>query len=379
MVRKTRVYRRSSDKNYSFYFYEEDGRRVFRKTEETARSRAQDYANQYVEDYFREKSEVKITLEEFAKDFFFWGTCGWIKRQHLRGRAFSEYTAHTRRAHLENHILPGFGRRLLGSLNTLEVENWLASLPVSNQTKNHILYTFRIVLRDAESAGYVTSNVLEKVERFSDDAAKRDVFAIAELKQLFPEDFSKLLEIWKTTKHAACYVVLATTGIRTGEARALCWRDNIASGALLIERAVKANGAIGPTKTEDVRIVLLPERAQQLLNDWRDSGENPFTGPEDLIFFGADRDKPYSKDYLGKYFHPALLRAKMTTQGRNLVCHSLRHTYNTIMRQALPLEMLQSLTGHKSLAMTDHYDHPSIEDRLKKLQASRKIVDSVWE
>lgn len=129
-------------------------------------------------------------------------------------------------------------------MNRLEIENWLAGLPLSNQTKNHILYTFRIVLRDAEIAGYIPFNVLEKIERFGDDAKKRDVFTLEELKSMFPDDYQKLIEIWGSLKHAVCYMILATTGIRTGEVRALYWRHNIAEGALLIEQAVKADDTI---------------------------------------------------------------------------------------------------------------------------------------
>ncbi len=263
-------------------------------------------------------------------------------------------------------------------MNRLEIENWLAGLPLSNQTKNHIPYTFRIVLRDAEMAGYIPFNVLEKIERFGDDAKKRDVFTLEELKSMFPDDYQKLIEIWGSLKHAVCYMILATTGIRTGEVRALCWRHNIAEGALLIEQAVKADDTIAATKTGDMRIVLLPSKAQLFLDDWRSSRENPLTEADDLTFFGADRNKPWSRDYLGKYLHSCMDRAGIKGNRRNLVCHSFRHTFNTIMRQVLPLEVLQALTGHKSESMTNLYDHPSIEDRLKKLNTSKELIESVW-
>ncbi len=82
MVRKPRVYKRSGDKYFSFYFYNDDGQRVFRKTEDAARSRAEAYAEEYVRDYFKKPGEVTITLKDFAKDFFVWGKCSWIERQH---------------------------------------------------------------------------------------------------------------------------------------------------------------------------------------------------------------------------------------------------------------------------------------------------------
>lgn len=379
MLGKPRVYKRTNDKAYSFYFYEEDGRRVFRKTKETAKSRAQEYADEYVAHYFGDKSEPKIKLREFTKDFFVWDRCSWIKRQHLKGRSFSEKMAYDRQGHIDNHILPAFGNRLLTSLGRLEIEDWLTSLPRSNSTKNQIMYSFRIVLRDAEAAGLVSTNVLDKAERFGDgDQKTRDAFTMDELKTLFPDERTELIRIWGSLKHAAGYVLLASTGIRSGELRALCWRHRVADNALWIEQAMKATGRIGPTKTEDTRIVLLPSHAQSILEDWHASEENPFAKQTDLIFFGADRDKHYSPDYLGKYFHPAIQRAKIKVAGRNLVCHSFRHTFNTIMRQVLPLEILQALTGHKTDAMTNHYDHPRLEDQLSKIQESSRLIESVW-
>jgi integrase len=378
---RPRLFKRSGWITWGFTFYDPDGRRLYRKTDIPLSSprKAEKYADEYVEDYYRRNSEIKIKLKDFTTDFFVWGKCSWIKRQHAKGRRFSEAQAYQRRGQLKNHILKQFEDRYIASINRLEVENWLASIPRANATRNQILDTFRIVMREAETAGYIPHNVLERTERFgAADRKERDIFTLEELKRLFPEDRGKLLEIWGSLKHATCFIVIATTGIRTGEARALCWRHNLEGGALLIDQAVKADRTMGATKTGDVRIVLLPGKAQTLLNDWKDSEKNPFRGPDDLLFWGNDRNKPWSSNYLSKYLHPCLERAEVDTGSRNLVCHSFRHTFNTMMRQILPLEILQALTGHKSEAMTQLYDHPTLEDRLKKLQGHKKLIEKVW-
>jgi hypothetical protein len=93
----------------------------------------------------------------FAEDFF-----------HDKKRPFSEYHAKARRGHLVNHILPMFGNKRLGDLTQPMIERWLGALRLSTQTKNHVLHSFKIVTRGAE-------------------------------------------------KYAALFMVLATTGIRSGE------------------------------------------------------------------------------------------------------------------------------------------------------------------
>lgn len=378
---RPRLFKRSGWTTWGFTFYDRDGRRLYRKTKIPLSSprKAEKYADEYVADYFRSNSEVQVKLVDFTTDFFVWEKCSWIRRQHAKGRRFSKAQAYQRRKQLKNHILKEFGKRYIASINRLEVENWLASIPRANATRNQILDTFRIVLREAETAGYVQHNVLERTERFgASDRKERDIFTLEELKTLFPEDREKLLEIWGSLKHATCFMVIASTGIRTGEARALCWRHSLDRGALLIDQAVKADRTIGTTKSGDIRIVLLPAKAQVILDDWRESDKNPFREPDDLIFWGNGRHKPWSADYLSKYLHPCLDRAEINTQGRNLVCHSFRHTFNTMMRQILPLEILQALTGHKSETMTQLYDHPTLEDRLKKLQGHKKMIEKVW-
>ena len=40
---------------------------------------------------------------------------------------------------------------------------------------------------------------------------------------------------------------------------------------------------------------------------------------------------------------------------------------------------LRELTGHKSEAMTDRYDHAELVDRLKLLQPHRETIDTFWD
>ena len=365
------LFRRKGSKIWYFHYYK-GNERLARSTGKSLKYEAEQEARKFID---RDKVS-DITLNDFSENFFVWGCCSWIKKQHSKDRSFSKQVAHERRAHLINYILPEFGKYYLSELNKRSIEDWLISQTISNQTKNHILFSFRIVLRDAEDAGLLEKNVLDRVEPFGNEAKKRDVFTVAELKQLFPDDREKLLEIWGSLKHASCYIILASTGIRTGEVRALQWLHNISNGALLIDRAVKADSSIGTTKSKDVRIVLLPGRVQRLLNEWLK--ETPFSENTDLIFFGNAKDKPWSRDYLSKYFHPCVDRAKIDTIGKNIVCHSFRHSFNSLMHRVLPLEILQAMTGHQSEKMTELYSHPSIEDKLNKLEGSRQIIEQVW-
>lgn len=191
------------------------------------------------------------TLSVYAKDFYVWGLCGCIKRQHTKGHGFSRHLALENRGFLVNYVFPRFGETPLTEITRPVVETWLVDLPLSNSTKNHMLYGIRTILREAESEGLIPRNPLEHVEPMAKQGRKRDVFSIPELRRLFPPDSAGLLKVWGQPKYAALFFTMATTGIREGEARALQWKHVLASGWLVIERAVKIDGTIGALKKRE--------------------------------------------------------------------------------------------------------------------------------
>lgn len=137
-----------------------------------------------VEKFLTQNDTNDRTLNEYAKTFFVWDECLYIKRQLAKGKRFSKTNAKLRRDHLVNYILPQFGKRSLSSLNRVEIENWLVSLKsiktgeqLSNQTKNHILYAFRTILREAEREGIIPFNCLSTVESLAVQPKTRDVFS----------------------------------------------------------------------------------------------------------------------------------------------------------------------------------------------------------
>ena len=199
---------------------------------------------------------------------------------------------------------------------------------------------------------------------------------MAELQALFPHDLAKLALVWGTPKYAAMFITLATTGIRSGEARALLWRHFLADGWLHVERAQKIDKSMGATKTGEERVIALPRRTVEVLEWWR--GQSPFTAADHLIFFGMDATTPLNVQTVTNLLPGALTRSGIEVAGRDLVVHSLRHTYNTIMRAVLPAETLRKFTGHRTPEMTDLYDHPGLQDRILSLKASRTLVEKAW-
>ncbi|WP_320130806.1 site-specific integrase [uncultured Sphaerochaeta sp.] len=364
-----------------FYYYDVDGKRCSKSTGTNKKYEADVFAQNFMD----EDDKTLITLQQYTTNFFVWDVCPWIKRQHAKGKSFSPSIAQQRRSHLTTYILPKFGHRILSSLNRIEIENWLIELKkkgtkeqLTNQTKNHILYTFRIVLREAEREALVPYNCLATVESLGGTSKARDIFSKEELLKLFPTDIKQMEAIWGRREYAYMFYLLATTGMRVGELRALQWKHvqwKEDRNALLIEHTVKHDNSIGTTKTGKTRIVVLTKRAQDCLDDWLHV--TPFDQMRDFIFFGQDRSSTVTGRTLLNHFAKALEKVGIDTTGRNLVIHSFRHTYNTMLKPLMPTEVLQSMTGHSSDAMTEHYNHPTFDDEYNAIMKFQDALDSL--
>jgi len=187
------------------------------------------------------------------------------------------------------------------------------------------------------------------------------------------------VRIWKEEEYAYFFFILATTGLRRGEGRALKWKHIIKNeqrNGLLIEEAIKNDDTTGSTKTGKARVLVLNKQAEKYLEHWQAS--TPFNDPEDLIFYGSNGSRPIMGKTLQNRFHKALQKADIKTDGRNLVIHSFRHSYNTLLRNVLPIDILQATTGHSSESMTERYNHPSLKDSYSRILKHEDAFDKLF-
>lgn len=386
-IESVSAYTRTLRKGVFWYAsWHENGQRVIRPTgleynpkrKDGGRDAAIEIGRSLRDERAAKKAAPAPTLEGYARDFYVWGVCNYIKRQHAKGRTFNRHYALENRGLLVNYVFPRFGKERLDAITRPVVERWLVDLTLSNATKNHMLYALRTILREAESEGLIARNPLEHVEPMAKQGRKRDIFSIPELRLLFPPAWPELVQVWGQPKYAALYATLATTGIREGEARALQWRHVLPSGWLVIERAAKIDGTIGALKkrerTGEPRVVALPGRTQAALGQWHEL--TPFKSPDALVFFGDAADHVLNTRTFQDILARALEGVGIDKGDRYLTTHSLRHTYNTMMRRSIPADALLALMGHRDSRMSEHYDHPEIADRIKALEGVRVQIEN---
>lgn len=91
---------------------------------------------------------------------------------------------------------------------------------------------------------------------------------------------------------------------------------------------------------------------------------SPFQEPEHLVFWGKDGHKALTKTAILGGLRRALDRVGMSIEQQkelNLCFHSWRHFYNSSLRGKISDPQLRRVTRHKSLKMTDRYDHVGVE------------------
>lgn len=313
------------------------------------------------------------TFAEIATDFYTPGKSKWLKRQEARGIVYRVPHLVKQRGILENYLLPRFGGMDLKEITRRQIDDWLLNLkaartrqPLQADIKNKILAAFRHIMTEAEDRGLIERNPADGIPPFRDlSRQQRRIFSTDELRQLFPTDTEKLLDIWLTTDWAAYFFLLASTGLRPGEVAALTWGDWVRSrGGLIVSASIEAiTRDRKDTKTGAIKPVPLTARGTQILL-WLESTREETS--KDTLLFTAKDGGPLILNTIGKHFEASLTRAGIPAAGRTP--YSLRHSFDTHAMKLLDTATVQELMGHKTMKMTmETYYHPTDEDRLEAL------------
>ena len=271
--------------------------------------------------------------------------------------------------YLSNHVVPKWGNASLSDVRTVEVEEWLHSLPYAPATRSKIRNIMSALFNHGIRHEWIHRNPITKVRASAKRLREPDVLSPAELSALIAE---------LPLREKAMVMVAASTGLRRSELIALTWRD---IDPLLIQVNVLRScvrNHFGDTKTEaSRRPVPLHSSVVECLNEWRK--ESPYNGDDDFLFPSVRKEgkQPITPDMvLKKVIRPALVRAKIT--GKVIGWHSFRHSLATNLRASgADLKTAQELLRHANSRITlDIYTRASSET---KRDANNKVMEMVLE
>jgi integrase len=258
------------------------------------------------------------------------------------------------------------GRVRLQSLRPLDVEELYASLladghryggGLSAKTVRNVHIALRRCLADAERFGLVQRNVAALVKPPTPERPELSTWDAAEMRTF--------LTAMQGDRNEAAYRLIATTGMRRGEALGLRWSDiDLGSCRVTINRALSViDGELVWSQPKTARsrrsVSLDPEtvstlrahRAHQLEeriaagNAWDDA---------DLVFCDA-LGGPLHPDRFTRAFGSAAKRAGV----KPIRLHDLRHTWATLALQAgVHPKVVSERLGHATTGITlDIYSH----------------------
>jgi len=152
------------------------------------------------------------------------------------------------------------------------------------------------------------------------------------------------------------------TGLRQGEIRGLRIQDVHPQYVAVCGSWEERHGLHG-AKWGSERLVPIPSRVAMELDFLVRA--LPHQQAEDLVFCGVNRGKPIRKEELEARFYSALVAIGIneeTRRKRVLVWHSLRHTFNSVMKGKVDSAKLMKVVGHRQESTSLQYTHALPQD-----------------
>ena len=284
-------------------------------------------------------------------------------RPNIRPSAWASFESHVR-----IYLVPLIGHSQLQQLTATDVDLMTARLlggegrgarrPLSPTTVRRIIATLNSAMNYAVRK--------RKLDRNPVAAADRPRAARVEMKTWTADELGGFLDGVREHRLAPLITILATTGLRRGEALGLRWSDvDLGEGRLAVRQtllAVNNHVQFGEPKTHRSRrsvdldaatvVVLKAHRKIQL----EERAEAGLGRPRaDALVFTDEQGDPLHPNVVTRTFAKLIIQAGAP----RIRLHDLRHTHATLSLQAgVHVKIVSERLGHSSVMITlDTYSH----------------------
>ncbi len=258
---------------------------------------------------------------------------------------------------LRSRISPTFKDLPITAVTPERVEAWWTAMREAGLSRKR-LGILRVIVRGicrrAIRQGQLQANPVEGIE----GGLGRGDAEVRKVDYLNPEDLTAMLAAAErvTPKESPIFLVMATAGVRLGEAVGLQVGDLDGPGQRIHIRRTVRRGYISSPKTGKGRVVDLPASTVAVLETLRQTrqAEAAYLGTEARwLFPGQVEGMPLTPEQVQLAFRKALRAAGI----RKVRPHDLRHTYATLAIQAgVPLLTVSRQLGHASISTTADID-----------------------
>jgi len=291
-------------------------------------------------------------LAEFLRD-------EWLPaiRTTIRATTFANYVSH-----VESQIVPRLGDLRLSEIQGRTLNAFYATLlvdgrvdgkgPLATSSVRRIHAALHKALKDAVRWGFLSENPAD-----SADPPKLRAEGPHEMATWSAEQLRSFLAFVRLDALYPLWFLLATTGMRRGEALGLRWCDvDLGAGQVAVRQSVVAVGSetqlSTPKTSRSRRVIAIDRRTIEVLTELR--SRCPKAQPADLIF-GSCLRADFTPSAVTKRFR-VLAEASGLPRIR---LHDLRHTHATLALQAgVHPKIVSERLGHSTVSLTlDVYSH----------------------
>lgn len=373
-------------KAWYYWFYDESGKQIRKSCGTNGKPcLLKREAEVFIDNLNSTDPDIKkkiVIFNDYCKDFYSPDSF-FVKKQEARGYKYQKNTLYGKNLYLDK-FLSVFGEKDVREITTGEIERWLISLPYSASVKNHIL----TILDEIETELYSERLIdyMIHIKPFRRTTKEKGILTLTEIKRLFPDNYEELIKIWRIRSTERendiyCFAVmvytLLSTGMRSSEIRALQWNQFVRPDAILINAMIDSNEErVNRLKKWSIenkrwRVTVLPDRTVRMINVLRLDKSD-----DDYVF--AYNGKPLTTWFLLDHFKSVLSKNGIDWKQRNITVHSLRFTYNTLMKGEISGDDLRLMVGHSSALMTEYYDKSKAIDHLDELLQNKNTLNSVF-
>jgi integrase len=266
---------------------------------------------------------------------------------------------------------PGFADITLGGLSKPVIRQWkiwLAERGCSGRAINGAMLALRVPVKRAFFDDIITADPFMGVPRAAHKEKVRGILTPAEIKQLVE------MPVVDPRSRLAVFLPLYCS-MRMGEVRGLQWGD-ISDGIIHIQHNWQEREGLKKCKCGSEGYVPMPRVVAELVNQVHAIA--PLTGAEDFVM-SVKPYHPICREFLSAALRFELSQIGITEQQRkerNIVYHSLRHSFVTACRIAGLTDFeTMTLSRHKDAKMLQRYSHG--DQALDVRQIGQKLEKSL--
>jgi integrase len=315
----------------------------------------------FLKSYVMAESRQAVDFGEYLRGFWDYENSPYVRERLRKKHSLHRRYVKGQAGDVEKYWIPFLPGKVLGGVTWEDVDAFISrleGLPLSPKRKNKIITAGAVPLKWAFHRRMIDSDVFSGHTKFSGAAAERRI--------LSPELAAAVFRVsWKDERARLANMLAMVTGIRAGEVQGLRVQD-LGKDCLYIRHSWNFMDGLKTTKTNECRTVEVPFPA--IIQDLLDlAGRNPHGANMDSFVFWAElsADKPMEAEIFLRDLRAALIKTGMSRESaKAYTFHGWRHYFTSYMRERVNEKLLKSQTGHKTLAMLEHYsDHRTVGDK----------------